>query len=912
MTSWREIIEPRWEVSSGEYQQAAFAADLLAVVRGTAAPGYLDAEEFFAQTYMTAGIEDLLRQALRRIMKGEGAPVIQLETSFGGGKTHSMIALYHLFSGKKIAQLQSLLDSLEIRENPAAHVAAVVGTDFSPIGGQVTKDFTVHTLWGEIAAQLADSAGKHELYDVYIKNFDERGAAPTVGVLRDFLNECGSCLILLDELVAYGKNLYDVKNRDPFDKLTVFVQNLSEAVTQSKSSMAIVTLPMSKMEIGDGAGWKVYETVKHYFRGLQAVKSMAAADEGFHIVRCRLFDRCKDTAALDEVCAEFSEMYSQNASDFPSETRRQEYLERLKDCYPIHPALFDYLYQRWAALPNFQSTRGVLSLMAKVIHVLWRRQDSSSMIMPATIPLENSEVQEILFSYLPKEWRAVVSADVEGKNSEAKKLDARQNRFGKIKAAESVARTIFLGSAPTVSGMSLRGLNEENIRLGAVVPTQASEISVFNDALKQLRETSSYMYSGEQNYWYDTLPSLRKLAEKRAEKISDDDVTNEIERRLKNLRGTKSFERPHFYTSPSDVPDKDFVRLVILPPNSPHEQYNSGKTAAIEAALECLDNGRKFRNMLLFLAADSGKIRPLKDEVRSYLAWLNLQSDREINFDKTQTREMSATIDGLDKKIGDLLALTYCWALSPKIVDKDRIITTFDANEIKNAGDNIIDAAEEIFVNSDKLVTDSLDVEYFALDLDDFDLLNGSNEILISDLWDYYARNCYLSRLFNADVLCRTIEAGVAEKKFALADSGKEGEYVGLSFGGRALTYKYLVKGDAAQEILNRPKPTPEPETVAPTETFTSEPASDTSEPEIFEWKFVRNFRMAQKLDAARMSEETREYYDKILSRLVNLPDAEVKIILSVDICVPCGIDSETVESVRESCGELGVSGKFE
>lgn len=173
-----------------------------------------------------------------------------------------------------------------------------------------------------------------------------------------------------------------------------------------------------------------------------------AADEGFEIVRRRLFLNCKDEAARDSVCMAFSQMYQENAADFPTNAKEVDYFQRMRSCYPIHPEIFDRLYEDWATIERFQKTRGVLRLMAAVVHNLWMNQDGSLLIMPGSISLDVANIRDELTRHVGDNWNAIVDHEVDGKASIPYQKDQENGRFGLVMAARRVARTVMLGSPP--------------------------------------------------------------------------------------------------------------------------------------------------------------------------------------------------------------------------------------------------------------------------------------------------------------------------------------------------------------------------------------------------------------------------------------------------------------------------------
>ena len=192
----------------------------------------------------------------------------------------------------------------------------------------------------------------------------------------------------MDELVAYAKKIYGIEGlpSGSFDNFISFIQEITEAASASKNSMVVASIPESAVEIGGDAGQKALEAIEHTFGRKESIWKPVAANEGFEVVRRRLFLDCKKPEERDQVCAAFSQMYQDNQGDFPVDSKEVDYRDRMISCYPIHPEIFDRLYIEWATLEHFQRTRGVLRLMAAVIHELWMANDASAMIMPGSFP----------------------------------------------------------------------------------------------------------------------------------------------------------------------------------------------------------------------------------------------------------------------------------------------------------------------------------------------------------------------------------------------------------------------------------------------------------------------------------------------------------------------------------------------
>jgi predicted AAA+ superfamily ATPase len=265
-------------------------------------------------------------------------------------------------------------------------------------------------------------------------------------------------------------------------------------------------------------------------------------------------------------------MYRENRGDFPPECREAGYEDRLKKAYPIHPELFDRLYQDWSPLERFQLTRGVLRMMASVIFEMWSKGDHSLMIMPANLPLDSQVVRTEFTRHLPDGWSAVIDKDIDGSTSKPFQLDNSNPNLGRYSASRRVARTVFMGSAPSNASQRIRGLEEVRVKLGCAQPGET--IATFGDALRRLSEQLSFLYSDGSRYWFDTQITINRTAADRAAlyERKPDIVEDAIVRRLREMtRDRGEFTAVHIAPSDSsDVPDEMSCRLVILSPKFTH------------------------------------------------------------------------------------------------------------------------------------------------------------------------------------------------------------------------------------------------------------------------------------------------------------------------------------------------------
>ncbi len=947
LPSWRDVIAPHPDVAQGRYKNAEFAADLAQVARGEGAYEYRDPVEFFARTYVTEGMTGLLDQALRRINGKDGEPVIQLKTAFGGGKTHSMLALYHMMSGKvsvdRIQNMKPVLERAGMTTLPKANVAVLVGTALDPTRSKrpsTMPGVTINTLWGEMAAQLAASVGKPALYD-YVKEADKKGVSPGSEALKNLFDAAAPCLILMDEVVAYAKKIYGANGlpAGTFDNFISFIHEVTEAARASKNSLVVASIPESDIEIGGEAGKTALETIEHTFGRMESIWKPVTANEGFEVVRRRLFLDCKNPDGRNAVCSKFSQMYNENQGDFPLETREVEYRERLVACYPIHPEIFDRLYGDWATLERFQRTRGVLRLMAAVIHELWMGNDAGLMILPGSIPLDVPNVRDELTRHLAENWNALVDREVDGKNSIPYQKDQSIPRYGSNLAARRVARTVMLGSAPSVRDQNIRGIEASRIRLGVVQPGE--NIAIFNDALNTLSSSLTYLYanpSGDR-FWYDTRPTLRKTVQDRATQISPSDVEYEIETRLRGLRKEPPFAGIHICPSSSlDVPDEQAARFVVLRPEDEYKAANRSNKA-LTAVEDILNNRgtapRIYRNMLAFIAPDQDLMSSLKQVVRLYLAWKSIKDDSEdLNLDSAQNRETESNLRRSDETVKAQINEAYCWLLVPYI-DRDKELKTIVWDEIRvNGGSDGIIAKAAKKMRQNDAVIERWAPALLRMELDNL-LWKDSENIAIKKLWEYLCTYCYLPRLADEKVLYETIRTGVNSTEYFAFASGIDGEqYIDLKLNqyiGIIEPSGYLVKVTVAQkQIADEEAKGLSAVLVHTTTSGATIPANvggfsgetpnvytrntssqDDQHPEVREnlnpAPKSKRFFMSADLDTTRINRDVQKYVEEIIQHLTSVSGVKVKVSLEVEAKTEEGFTQQAVRTVSENCRTLKV-----
>jgi predicted AAA+ superfamily ATPase len=937
LKSWREVLQPHDDVATGNYSASEFAADLYMVSQNEGSSEYVEPIEFFRRTYLTEGLRELLDRGIRRISGDENAsPIINLQTNFGGGKTHSMLALWHLFGGVPVTSLtQEVQDVVANRDLPKkVNRVALVGIHLSPGAPLVKPDGTrVNTIWGELAWQL----GGKEAFQ-YVAEADASRTNPGEG-LRKLISAYSPCLILIDEWVAYARQLWEREDLPggTFDTQFTFAQSLTEVVKTIPGAMLVISIPASHdpdkegqsggsaLEVGGPNGQEALQRLQNVVRRVADQWRPASAQESFEIVRRRLFVE-PDAAALSDISAvarQFVNFYSQHVGEFPRDCSDISYEARIRAAYPIHPELFDRLYEDWSTLERFQRTRGVLRLMSAVVHALWESQDAGPLIMPGSLPLDVPGVLSEITQYLPDSWKPIVDADIDGASSTPVQIDSERVLFGQRALTRRLARTIFVGAAPTLKSSHI-GAERPRIWLGVAIP--GDTIGNFGSALDLLSQRATYLYADGHRYWFDTQASVTRTAADYADRLRDrpEEVWAEIVSRLRasenRVRG--AFTGVHIAPdSSADIPDEDSSRLVILHPSHSHSK-NSSDSPAQKFAHESLEKRgsaqRVNKNMLVYLAPDAKRLEELMEAVRDLLAWQNISSRiEEMNLSPQQAKQAVTRRDQANEGVTSRIAQTYIWAIVPEQPDPSKPIE-WTVEKADGQEQSLALRTSEKLVRSG-LFTDVASPRMIRLDLDSkLSRAWESGHISVGQLWSFYCSYPYLTRLKNRNVLADAIAEVLGiimfdEEGFALAESfdSTTGTYSGLTLPGSntvfgAITDHTLVikptvahsqksiKSDELKDLTGNslePKATPVVE--VPGISVNQLAKKDTRFFGVFE------------VDAERYSRDLNRLSQEILQHLSSIDGVELGISIEIHASVREGFSPEKIRVILENAKAL-------
>lgn len=927
---WREIARPHRDVLEGTFKQSEFAADITQVANGKAPREYQDAEQFFARTFITEGMRLLLGSVAERLTGKGGDPVIQLQTAFGGGKTHTMLAVYHLASRNvstdRLQGIPPILDAAGISELPQARVAVIDGINLSVSQPREHGSVSTNTLWGELAWQLLGEEGY-----TLVEDSDRDGTSPGKEALVQLLTRSAPCVVLIDELVAFLRQLEVGKQfkAGTFDSNITFVQALTEAFKAVPNAILLASLPESALEVGGTMGQKALDSLEKYFARVESVWKPVATEEAFEIVRRRLFEFAGETAQVQGIAQQYTDFYRKNAHKFPNETQSAHYYDRLCQSYPIHPEVFDRLYEDWSTLDKFQRTRGVLQYMAIVIHRLWVSDNRDALIMPGSLPLDDSIVRGKSIHYLPQGWEPVIEKEVDGPRSEATEIDKNDTRFGQYHAARRVMRTLFLGSAPSSGDQMHRGLEIERVLLGACSPEQT--IGTFEDVLLRLRDRLTYLYGEKDRLWLDTKPNLRREMETRKGNINEREVLIPlIKKTVTSCFGSQHcFAGIHVFAPATDVPDEFGTgpRLIILPPEtiSAYSRSNSNNLAFKAAENILLKRGEQPRvkqNRLFFLAADYDSLSRLKEQGKIYLAWLSIVQDIEngvLNQDLAHLTQAKSNRDSALQRFNGLVRDTYKWLMAPFQEPGQDLV--WETAQISSSAPKLVQEIENRLIEEEWLIKAWSPVHLRNL-LEKYYFTNGTHQVSAVKIWQDACQYLYMPRLVNDQVLRGTIEEAVkSDDFFAFAAGEREERYEGFAFGRLATVFLdencLLISRESALQYVDKLKAeqsSKSADTVPVTDNGSSADTGsviDTSSTVILgsgsgvSETIKQQFYGSVRLDPLKAKIDFATLMDEVVQNFTSQLGVDIVISVEINARSEKGFDANLQRAIKENCNML-------
>jgi hypothetical protein len=626
-----ETCQPRQDILNGTMSEAEFAARLGPVLSGQGPADYVDARRFFANTYPTSGLKELLGQVLARLSGlGSSSAVFRLDTSFGGGKTHGLIALIH--GAREGASVPNMSEFVSLPSMPTGtSVAAFDGEASDPSNGRIMgEDIRAFTPWGEIAYQIGGAAG----YEI-VRKSDEMRRAPGADTLAEVFGD-RTVLVVLDELGEYLRKCPDAHGRD---QIAAFLKALFAAVESRPRAAVVFTLAVRSDGKATDAFARENEEISRIVSELESVSGRKATilnptsdDETAAVLKRRLFERVDvSQSTIDEYCL----LWTQYRDRIDAGHQGAEARTALEASYPFHPDLLDTLTGKTATLADFQRVRGMLRILAKTVANVWaKRPKDAALVHTHHVDLGDEGIRREFTTRLNQSaYDSAILNDIDGKAGRAAlaaSIDA--DRFsGLLPYASYVARTVFIHTM--AYNNELRGLTPAHLRYSILSP--GADLSFVADAEASFIQGSAYLddrpgvplrFNAEAN--------LTQIIAREERGVDSEAMRVEADSRIKEIfGGNGSFEAIPFPAGAFDVPDDigdGKPRLAIIH----HQALSIGNV--VDEVPELIStiyqrkgqDGaglRQLRNNIVFLVADERHVHHLTATVSRHLALQELK-----------------------------------------------------------------------------------------------------------------------------------------------------------------------------------------------------------------------------------------------------------------------------------------------
>jgi predicted AAA+ superfamily ATPase len=917
--AWFQVVQPHSDIRQGHLDESVFAANLAEVALGNGREIYNNPVLFFEKTYFTAGLKSIAKTVINGLNGSEIAEnrVISLQTGFGGGKTHTLISLYHICKwGKKAVNAAVAEDLLKYTGNPQfenAHIAVFTNTTNDPVQGRKVEGITIRTLWGELAYQLGGLAA----YDI-IRSNDEKQVAPK-GLFKKVLEHCKPALILIDELADYcvSASAVRVGSSNLSEQTVSFMQELTEAVASTNNCVCIVTLPASIQEVGNTSeAHAILSSLQKRVSRVGADTQPVADEEIYEVIRRRLFENIGDPEIIEAVASKYLAYYQSLKSALPDNATKSDYKQKIIKAYPFHPELIDVFRIRWASNHDFQRTRGVLRLLASIVSDLWQRQQN---LRGSNLLIHSGQVNfaqlDALSGQLKKlngnGYDAVISADVAGSSSNAFKIDGYKKEYGDVYLTQSISSVILMNSFGT-DGAN-KGVSVADIKLNTLMPDGFNHNNV-NGALDELESSAYYLYyaqtgsNGGKRYWFHTKPNINILVNQAKSDIKAEDIEAEIVKRAKE-KTNKNVLLFNVLVDPlPEIPEQMKPTLVLLHPRytaNVNQVSNDTKSLIEKIATKKGSTERIYRNTILFLACSEIGVNKLQGDLRDYLACQKIRTEYNSQLEREQAEDIRKKMEEASKQSDVALAKAY------SIVVKYAVKTGINVLNIGEAKDSL-----DTQINAN--ITGQLKNEEWLLDAVGLGVLRKSNllptltqSIKTKDIYEAFLRFDDKPMITGENAVLRKIKEYCFNGEYAIA-TGNGTDFTRFFF--KENVSDFDVKDDSYWLVNKDLIPKPTPSVYEPTDepslsaSGVSEPDSPTyqppSAPKEEEVQKVKSITVSGKVPL----EQYMQLFQSFVMPLAhNNIEIEIRIKGKSTSAKPLTTTSQEYKIVKESAKQLGL-----
>ena len=815
---WLECVDLHPDVLSEQFSEDIFALDLGAlsdylIGRDLGLPDselprvpavYRDPDSFFRASFLTSGLKSLLQDVLGRLTGTQGSRVLKLVTPFGGGKSHTLAALLH--GARSRAALDALPEAIGLPRPEQVRVAAVDGQFFDVrVGKRLPGEgFSAKTTWGWIAWALAGLEG----YEI-VRAQDEARVAPGGDVIIELLKR-GPSLILLDELLEYlisaGGVL--VEKTTLRDETLSFLKRLTVAVGNVENAALVFSLQSSKRESLEYTS--LLQTVEHLAARKDQRREPVEGNEILNVIQRRLLSKIPDQNAAAraaeahrDVFTKMRRAYAQSDSErHQAEDEGLMLRDRIKSSYPFHPDLIDIMRERWAAIPDFQRTRGALRFLAACLRSAHGAGHSRMLLGTGDVPIQDAEVRLAFFKEVGQreDFQPCLEHDFIGANARTHRIDDRRARETTSEAGKRPATRL----ATTMLMSSFGGLRRSGGGGGDLLPPGIGETDLLRTCvgpdldsttvqacLKELKENCLYLHFDGARYCFKKDPNVTLLVEQEVDAVARDEgrvrakIKELIEQRLAGQRSAIVWP-----SKSGDVPDKETQFLIAYMPLEFAMQPGAEQRPAARDICENHGNRpREFRNGLGLAVPSADQVEVLRRAVRYLLAiervqvkWreFNLTDAQKVQLKERNATEKSATESALLKLYGEVwLPRSDNGSLSLEAVNIGGrpLQTTLDEKKRAQIHQRLMELLQTVRRKVFGSVAPGKIVELFKLGESDSVELGIATDKVVAGFFSFFG----FPRLLSNDIVRKAIARGVQTGLFGYATGrpnlGDDGRY---------------------------------------------------------------------------------------------------------------------------------------
>lgn len=803
---WTKVAVPHDDILGGDFDLSSYAANL-GQVDGEAARCpvvYRDPVAFYEATYLTSALDELLRDVAGVLAGGAGNRVLQLHTPFGGGKTHTLIALLHLARHREALRAAGWCD--DYPDPGPTRVVVLPCLDLDAAGGRQVDGIHVRTLWGELAMR----AGGPDAYAI-VQAADELRVNPGGDLLRQVLDGQPT-LILLDEVLTYVEAAFGVPiggsggDTNLGRQCLMFLQYLTEVVRGLPHCAMVYSLQRS---VGEAVGdEQLLQMLDNLVSRVDAKREPVTGDEVLHVVQRRLFKDLGPRGTREAVAREYGALlsaYCAQTAQTESEKRAAQDVgvrltERVMRSYPFHPELLDLMYHRWGSLPSYQRTRGALQFLATVVGALWRQGEGvSPLIGPGDVPLHANMVRNTFFSQVGEReaMKAVLDADLLGTGARCQKVDRAIEddvpAYQSYRIGTRLTRALALYSFGAKPGED-RGVLRADLLAASQLPGLPGD--VLDDALDRLTVTLLYIHGSGRRYRFEKRPNLNKLIEEELDKIKAHEVREAVRKAFLAELGDAP-GHAIWPASPAAVVDAPRFQAVFW---GPGHALGDHDTLAM-TWLEQSDGGKRtYKNALCFVVPDKGKLDAAYEAARKQCAIQRLLDERRQRaFEKDDIDDLTRRRKSVDDALAAAARQIYARLLLPIAAPRESAapigMKSFDIRSYQALSGGLIETVHQVLKNwlfeaatPDKLVA--------SVRLGGDDLGAPSQWIAGPALTREFFGSVQYPKLRGLDGLRQTVARGVSTGKLGYVMGGHEAEGRLVVDRPEALTFRREVAAD--------------------------------------------------------------------------------------------------------------------